>query len=78
MLYGISRVILVHIEVFSLKKLQPHICCMPVFTDRQVLHLISYMGSMSTKTKHVPLHALELRTRRTAGGMVDDPSVSAS
>lgn len=28
--------------------------------------------------KHIPRHALRLRTRRTDGGIVDDPSVSAS
>lgn len=34
--------------------------------------------AIAGESKHIPLHALEFRTRITEGGIVDDPSVSAS
>lgn len=33
---------------------------------------------VASKIKHIPLHDFEFRSRTTEGGIVDDPSVSAS
>lgn len=34
--------------------------------------------AVASEIMHIPLHALKFRTRITEGGIVDDPSVSAS
>lgn len=41
-----------------------------------MIHVI--FPAIRLRSKHIPRHALRLRTRITDGGIVDDPSVSAS
>lgn len=41
------------------------------------LHTIMYLVEVNT-IRHIPLNAFKFSTRKTEGGIVDDPSVSAS